>query len=77
MLKQIDFTFRGIDYYMFYDDTHMSSEQALIECEFVGCGMGYNKDLFPYYMIIEKAKEPILKAIGRHCREEQKIVKIK
>jgi hypothetical protein len=28
MLKQIDFTFRGIDYYMFYDDTHMSSEQA-------------------------------------------------
>jgi hypothetical protein len=44
--------------------------RLLIECEFVGCGMGYNKDLFPYYMIIEKAKEPILKAIGKHCREE-------
>ena len=72
MLMQIDFTLSGIEYSMFYDSDKMTKEQALIECEFVGWGMGHDKSLFPHYLIVEKMKAPILKTIGNHCREEER-----
>jgi hypothetical protein len=71
MLKQIDFTTNyGCSYHMFFDDEHMTEEQALVECEFVGCGAGHDESLYPYYLIVPAGKEPILKTIGKHCREE-------
>ena len=72
MLKQIDFTTNyGCAYHMFFDDEHMTEEQALIECEFVGCGAGHDESLYPYYLIVPAGKEHILKTIGKHCREKQ------
>ena len=74
MLKQIDFTMNnGCSYHMFFDNEHMTEEQALIECEFVGCGAGHDKSLYPYYLIVPVGKEPILKTIGKRCREKQEI----
>lgn len=69
MLKQIDFTMNGIEYIMLYDSDKMTDEQALAECEFVGWGMGKEKELFPYYLIVEKMKTPILHCIKRHLSE--------
>lgn len=74
MLKQIDFTMNtGCSYHMFFDDEHMTEEQALIECEFVGWGVGHDESLYPYYLIVPAGKEPILKTIGKHCREKQEV----
>ena len=71
MLKQIDFTMNdSCSYHMFFDDEHMTEKQALIECEFVGCGAGHDKSLYPYYLIVPAGKAPILKTIGKHCREK-------
>lgn len=71
MLKQIDFTMStGLKYHMFFDDEHMTEEQALVECEFVGWGAGHDCGLYPYYLIVPEGKEPILKIIGKHCREK-------
>ena len=73
MLKQINFTTdHGVEYIMLNDSTYLTDEQAVAECEFVGFGGGCNYKLFPYYVIIEKQKEPILKCIkdhisGKHC----------
>lgn len=72
MLKQIDFTMKdGCSYHMFFDDEHLTEKQALIECEFVGWGMGHDHSLYPYYLIVPEGKEPILKTIGKYCRENQ------
>ncbi len=71
MLKQIDFTTNyGCSYHMFFDDEYMTEKQTLVECEFVGWGAGHDEGLYPYYLIVPAGKEPILKAIGKHCREE-------
>lgn len=75
MLKQIDFTMsNGLKYYMFFDDAYMTEEQALVECEFVGWGAGHDYSLYPYYLIVPEGKEPILKTIGKHCRENQEVL---
>ena len=72
MLKQIDFTMNtGLKYHMFFDDEYMTKEQALVECEFVGWGAGHDYSLYPYYLIVPEGKEPILKTIGKHCRENR------
>ena len=74
MLRQIDFTMNsGLKYHMFFDDEHMSEEQALVECEFVGWGAGHDYSLYPYYIIVPEGKEPILKAIGKYCRENPEV----
>ena len=66
MLKQIDFTINNVEYCILYDSTKLTEEQAIIECEFVGWGMGHDESLFPYYIIVEKVKTPILKCIKEH-----------
>ena len=72
MLKQINFTMNnGCSYYMFFDDEYMTEQQALVECEFVGHGAGYDHSLYPYYLIVPEGKESILKTIGKFCREKQ------
>lgn len=64
MLKEIDFTTsQGIKYIMLYDSDYLTEEQALIECEFVGCGGSHDYALFPHYVIIDEEKRPILKCI--------------
>ena len=72
MLKQIDFTMNtGLKYHMFFDDEYMTEEQALVECEFVGWGAGHDHSLYPYYIIVPEGKEPILKTIVKHWRENK------
>ena len=64
MLKEIDFsTNSGLKYIMLYDSNYLTEEQALFECEFVGCGGGHDYNLFPHYVIIDEEKRPILKCI--------------
>jgi hypothetical protein len=68
MLEQIDFGFNdGREYCIFYDSDHMTEEQARAECEFVGWGKGCDESLYPYYIIVPKAKKPILSCIKEHC----------
>lgn len=58
MLKEIDFsTNQGLKYIMLYDSDYLTEEQALIECEFVGCGGGHDYNLFPHYVIIDEEKK--------------------
>lgn len=67
MLKQIDFsTNTGCEYIMLYMSDKLTDEQALKECEFVGCGGGCDWNLYPYYLIIPKKKRPLLMAIKEH-----------
>jgi hypothetical protein len=71
MIRQIDFGMTdGREYYLFYDDTKMTEEQALKECEFVGWGAGYNESLYPYYLIVPKGKKSILSAIKEEISDE-------
>lgn len=70
MLRQINFTMRGIKYIMLFDSDKMTEEEALIECEFVGCGMGHKEELFPYYLIVEEMKKPILNCIRDFVKEK-------
>lgn len=68
MLKQLEVKFvehfRGFDeYYIFYDDEHMTQEQAEKELEFIDWGMGFDQELYPYYLILPKVKKPILRCI--------------
>ena len=71
MLKEIDFTTNtGLEYIMLYDSSKMTEEQALVECEFVGWGAGHDYSLFPYYIIIDKEKRPMLKCIKEFILNE-------
>ena len=68
MLQQLDVKFvkpwRGFDeYYILYDDKYMTQEQAEKELEFIDCGLGFDKSLYSYYLILSKAKKPILSCI--------------
>lgn len=71
MLKQLEVKlaeqWHGFDeYYILYDDTFMTEEQAEKELEFIGWGMGFNPKLYPYYLILPKVKKPILKSIKKY-----------
>ena len=68
MLRRLDIKFvepwHGFDeYYVFYDDQYMTSEQAEKELEFMDWGMGYDPEKYPYYFILPAVKKPILTAI--------------
>ena len=68
MLQQIDFGFSdGREYCIRYDDEHMSEEQAKLECEFIGWGGGHDRSLYPYYIIVDIEKKPILRCIKEYC----------
>jgi hypothetical protein len=67
MLKQIDFTYKGIEHCILYDSDYVTDEQAMLECEFIGWGKGHDESLYPYYLIVSKDKKPILSCIKEHC----------
>jgi hypothetical protein len=71
MLKQLEVKlaeqWHGFDeYYIFYDDTFMTEAQAEKELEFLDWGMGFNPELYPYYLILPKIKKPLLKSIKEY-----------
>ena len=71
MLRQIDFGFEdGREYCILYDNSYMTEEQAKNECEFVGWGKGCDESLYPYYLIVSKAKKPILSCIKEYLTDQ-------
>lgn len=71
MLKQIDVKliehWHGFDeYFVFYDDTYMTHEQAVRELECMDMGMGYDPENYPYYLILPAVKKPILSCIKEY-----------
>ena len=53
-------------YFIFYDDEHMTQEQAEKELEFMDWGMGYDPEKYPYYFILPAVKKPILRSIKEY-----------
>ena len=75
MLQQLDVKlvehWHGFDeYYVFYDDEYMTEEQAEKELEFMDCGMGYDPEKYPYYLIVPAVKKPILSAIKEYLTDK-------
>jgi hypothetical protein len=75
MLQQLDVKlaehWHGFDeYYVFYDDTYMTQEQAEKELECMDIGMGYDPEKYPYYLIVPAVKKPILSAIKEYLIDE-------
>ena len=71
MLKQLDVKFvepwHGFDeYFVLYDDEHMTHEQVEKELEFIDWGMGYDPEKYPYYLILPNEKQPILRCIKEY-----------
>ena len=71
MLQQLDVKlvehWHGFDeYYVFYDDTYMTHDQAMKELEFMDMGMGYDPEKYPYYFILPAVKKPILRCIKEY-----------
>lgn len=70
-IKLQDYWFGYNEYYVFYDDEHMTQEQAEKSLEFIDWG-SWEPELTPYYLIIPAVKKPLLNAIreyfesGRH-----------
>jgi hypothetical protein len=76
MLQRIDvklaeYWFGYNEYYVFYDDEHMTQEQAEKALELIDWG-GWEPELTPYYLIVPAVKKPLLNSIkeyfesGRH-----------
>ncbi len=75
MLQRLDIKlvehWHGFDeYYIFYDDTYMTQEQAEKELEFMDMGMGYDPEKYPYYFILPAVKKPILSAIKEYFTDQ-------
>ena len=70
MLKQLDikledYWFGYNEYYVFYDDEHMTAEQAEKALEFIDWG-SWEPELTPYYLIVPAVKKPILSCIKEY-----------
>lgn len=73
MLKQLDIKlvdqwFGYDEYYVFYDDAHMTAEQAEKALEFIDWG-NWEPELTPYYLIVPAVKKPILSAIKEYLTD--------
>lgn len=74
MLKQLnikleDYWFGYNEYYVFYDDEHMTQEQAEKALEFIDWG-SWEPELTPYYLIVPAVKKPILSAIKEYLTDQ-------
>lgn len=65
-IKLTEYWFGFDEYYVFYDDTYMTQEQAEKELECMDMGMGYDPEKYPYYLILPAVKKPILSAIKEY-----------
>lgn len=75
MLQQLEVKFKEpwhgfYEYYILYDDEYMIQEQAEKELEFMDWGMGFDEKLYPYYLILPKAKKPILSCIKEYLTDQ-------
>ena len=70
MLKQLDIKleeqwFGYKEYYVFYDDEHVTAKQAEKALEFIDWG-DWEPELTPYYLIVPAVKKPILRCIKEY-----------
>lgn len=68
-IKLEDYWFGYNEYYVFYDDKHMTQEQAEKALEFIDWG-SWEPELTPYYLIVPAVKKPILSAIKEYLIDE-------
>ena len=77
-IKLEDYWFGYNEYYVFYDDEHMTQEQAEKALEFIDWGT-WEPELTPYYFIVPAIKKPILRCIkdyflsGRYEKENKDV----
>lgn len=64
-IKLEDYWFGYNEYYVFYDDEHMTAEQAEKALEFIDWGC-WEPELTPYYLIVPAVKKPILRSIKEY-----------
>lgn len=69
-LSAISFTdtLRG-EFILYYMSDKMTEEEALLEMECYSIG-GHNPELYPYYIVIPKLKNPILQRIRANIYHE-------
>ena len=72
-IKLAEYWFGYDEYYVFYDDEHMTQEQAEKELEFMDLGMGYDPEKYPYYLILPTEKKPILSAIKEYLTQKRSL----
>ena len=70
MLQQLDIKledqwFGHTEYYIFYDDEHMTQKQAEKALEFIDW-YDWEPELRPYYLIVPAVKKPILRCIKEY-----------
>jgi hypothetical protein len=68
-IKLEDYWFGYNEYYVFYDDEHMTQKQAEQALEFIDWG-SWEPELMPYYLIVPAVKKPILSAIKEYLIDE-------
>ena len=68
-IKLEDYWFGYNEYYVFYDDAHMTQKQAEQALEFIDWG-SWEPELTPYYLIVPAVKKPILSAIKEYLIDE-------
>lgn len=64
-IKLEDYWFGYNEYYVFYDDEHMTQKQAEKALEFIDWG-GWEPELTPYCLIVPAVKKPILSCIKEY-----------
>jgi hypothetical protein len=64
-IKLEDYWFGYDEYYVFYDDEHVTAEQAEKALEFIDWG-SWEPELTPYYLIVPAVKKPLLSCIKNY-----------
>lgn len=68
-IKLTDSWFGYDEYYVFYDDEHMTQEQAEKALEFIDWGC-WEPELTPYYLIVPAVKKPLLSCIKEYFTDQ-------